>query len=71
MKRSYDKDLYPLLLNVSPTFDETIWLKDHIRISHEERELFLNNDIENPKFTYRSQTPKISYLERIDAFNQH
>ena len=71
MIRSYDEDLYQALLDVSPNFDEAIWLQDHIRISHEERDLFLANEIENPKFCYRAQTPRVDNLKKIDTFNQH
>lgn len=69
MIRSYDDDLYSLLLEVSTDFDETVWLQDHIRISHEERELFLDNEIENPRFTYRPQTASINYSDRFDILN--
>lgn len=59
-----------MLLTVSPNFDEAVWLQDHIRISHEERDQFLNNEIENPRFTYRPQTPRVNYIERIDIINK-
>jgi hypothetical protein len=37
--------------------DEAQWLRKHIRISEEEKDQFLNNEIENPEFTY-GKTPK-------------
>jgi hypothetical protein len=32
--------------------DEAQWLREHIRISEEEKDQFLNNEIENPEFSY-------------------
>lgn len=71
MNLSFDEDLYPILNKIIPNFDEAVWLQDHVRIAHEEREQFLNNDIENPLFTYSSQIPRIEYVERVDTFSQH
>lgn len=66
MNDYYDGDLYQALLDVSTHFDESIWLGDHIRINHEEKELFLNNEIENPHFRYRKQQPVLDYANKLE-----
>ena len=67
MTESYDSELYTITSQVGIAFDEADWLSDHLRVSHEERDRFLNNDIENPQFTYRSQTPRVGYQENLDS----
>jgi hypothetical protein len=68
---SYDDELNVALRSLSLDFDEVIWLQDHIRISHEERDLFLNNEIENPQFVYTPQDPSsVLYEEHIKKFKE-
>jgi len=69
MARSLDEDLFSALRQVNPYFDEVDWLRDHVRIGYEERESFLNNEIENPLFTYRDQTPDPGYVDRLESFH--
>ncbi|MCA9355263.1 DUF1704 domain-containing protein [Candidatus Kaiserbacteria bacterium] len=69
-KQVFDENLFQALCKISPYIDEAEWLKDHIRIRHEEREKFLNNEIENPHFTYSPQKSKVDYLKLIEEFNQ-
>lgn len=62
----FDEELYVAIRNISPYFDEVEWFKDHMRISHEERDSFINNEIENPLFTYKSQKVNVNYDEKLD-----
>lgn len=70
MNQSYDDELYLLMCQAGIAFDEAEWLSDHLRIGNEERESFLNNEIENPRFVYRAQTAQAGYQERIDVLSQ-
>lgn len=63
----FDEELFTAIRNISPYFDEVDWMQDHIRISHEERDSFLNNEIENPLFTYRPQNIQVNYEEKLDV----
>jgi hypothetical protein len=61
-----DERWFESVLRISSQGDEAEWFQRHIRISEEERELFLNNEIENPKFVYK-QSPQ--YVSNLDAIH--
>lgn len=62
---SYDDGIFQSFRAISTELDESQWLGDHIRIAQEERELFINNEIENPKFAYKQQVPKPDYAQQL------
>jgi hypothetical protein len=61
----FDEDLFAATATVGIGFDESDWLVGHLRINREERESFLSNDVENPRFTYRAQDIRPNYFEDI------
>lgn len=62
-----DERWFESVLRISSQGDETQWFQRHIRISEEERELFLNNEIENPEFVYKQIPQYVSNLDAIHA----
>jgi len=70
MSSVLDDELYPALEHMDLFVDEAQWMKDRIKISHEERDAFLNNETENPRFKYRKTTPRDDYAVRFEAMNQ-
>ncbi|MCA9357107.1 DUF1704 domain-containing protein [Candidatus Nomurabacteria bacterium] len=64
----FDEDLSSSLRRVVSYFDEDEWLLDNLKIKYEEKEQFLNNEIENPQFKYRQLTPHVDYTLRLDEF---
>lgn len=61
----FDERLFAVIKKVDVGFDEVEWMQDHLVINRSERELFLNNETENPKFYYRAQNPRPGYLEEL------
>lgn len=70
MSHALDDELYPVLAHMDLFEDESVWMKDRISISHAERDAFLNNESENPRFRYRKTTPREDYVTRFEVMNQ-
>ncbi len=68
MAEKLDEQLFLRLRAETGHIDEALWLQEHIKIAHEEREQFLNNEIENPKFVYRRETKFNPIPDKIDEF---
>lgn len=66
MTEKLDELWFDRLRSVSGHVDESLWLQDHIRIAHEERERFIDNEIENPLFTYRKESEINIVPQQID-----
>ncbi|MCB9810271.1 DUF1704 domain-containing protein [Candidatus Nomurabacteria bacterium] len=66
MTEKLDELWFDRLRSVSGHVDESLWLQDHIRIAHEERERFIDNEIENPLFTYRKESEINVVPQKID-----
>ncbi len=54
MSGRFDKILFSLLTQDELFVDEVKWLQEHTKISHKERDRFLNNEVENPHFHYNN-----------------
>lgn len=61
----FDAQLYQLLIEGDLFVDEVTWLQEHIKITHKERERFLNNEVENPHFVYRKQNPVPDFADKL------
>ena len=60
-----DERWFESVLRISSQSDEAEWFQKHIRISAQERDLFLNNEIENPKFLYKKSPEFVSSIANI------
>ncbi len=71
MSEKLDEKLFPRLREATGHVDEAVWLSGHTRISHEERDQFINNEIENPRFTYRRGSKANLIPEKIEEFQSY
>lgn len=57
MSKLLDERWFEPVRSIGSQIDEAEWFQKYARISEEERDLFFNNEIENPKFLYKKTRP--------------
>jgi hypothetical protein len=67
MTTSLDERWFESVRNISSLVDEAEWFQRHIRVSEEERDMFLDNEIENPRFLY---TKSPAFMSSTDAIRK-
>jgi len=65
MNTLIDKRWFESVMALGNRVDDGQWFQKNVHITEEERDLFLNNDIENPQFLYNKRTPPPCSAEPI------
>lgn len=70
MSNSYDQEWFSRLLELSTQTDEATWFQRHAVGHFEEQSLFLDNDVENPRFAYTTALDLEPKAAALKAFTE-